>query len=133
VEPDVDTTGLVSWALAVEGRTAVVSRAAAFLRSAQSADGGFPALPGGVSNAQSTGLATIALRLAGIGPRRSLTPSGRGPLDYLVSLAHHDGSIAYQQGSSPTPAWTTAQALLGLTSRARLLDWDAGRTAGSIR
>lgn len=133
VPADVDTTGLVSWALAIEGRTAAVSHAAAFVRSAQSADGGFPALPGGTSNTQSTGLATIALRLAEIGPRRSLAPSGRGPLDYLVSLAHHDGSIAYQPGSSPTPAWTTAQALLGLTSRARLLDWDAGRTAGSIR
>jgi hypothetical protein len=133
VAADVDTTGLAGWALAVEGRSAAVSRAAAFLRSAQAADGGFPALPGGASNAQSTGLATVALRLAGIGPRHSLAPSGRGPLDYLVSLAHRDGSIAYRPGSSPTPAWTTAQALLGLTSRAKLLDWDADGTAGSIR
>ena len=130
---DVDTTGLASWALAVEGRSAALARACDFLRSAQSADGGFPALPGGDSNAQSTGLATVALRLAGIGPRRSLAPSGRGPLDYLVSLAHRDGSISYRPGSSPTPAWTTAQALLGLTGRARLLDLDAGGTAGSIR
>ncbi len=133
VPADVDTTGLASWALAIERRSAALSRAAAFIRSAQSADGGFPALPGGASNAQSTGLATIALRLAGIGPQRSLAPSGRGPLDYLVSLAHRDGSISYQPDSSPTPAWTTAQALLGLTSRARLLDLDAGGTAGSIR
>jgi hypothetical protein len=133
VEPDIDTTGLAGWALAVEGRSAALSRASAFLRSAQSADGGFPALPGGDSNAQSTGLATVALRLAGIGPRRSLAPSGRGPLDYLVSLARRDGSIAYRPGTAPTPAWTTAQALLGLTGRARLLDLDAGGTAGSIR
>jgi len=133
VPADVDTTGLVAWGLAIEGRTVAVSRAAAFIRSAQSADGGFPSLPGGASNAQSTGLATVALRVAGIGPRRSLGPSGPGPLDYLVSLAHGDGSIAYQTGSSPTPAWTTAQALLGLTSRARLLDWDADGAAGSIR
>jgi hypothetical protein len=133
VPADVDTTGLASWALAIEGRSAAVSRAAAFIRSAQSADGGFPALPGGASNTQSTGLAAVALRVAGVGPRRSLAPSGRGPLDYLTSLAHRDGSIAYQPGSSPTPAWTTAQALLGLTSRTRLLDWDADKTAGSIR
>jgi hypothetical protein len=130
---DVDTTGLAAWALAVEDRTAAVSRAAAFLRSAQSADGGFPALPGGASNAQSTGLATVALRVAGVGPRRSLAKSGRGPLDYLTSLARPNGSIAYQPGSAPTPAWTTAQALLGLTGRDRLLDWDADGTAGSIR
>ena len=130
VPADIDTTGLASWALATERRAAAVSRAAAFVRAAQSADGGFPALPGGASNAQSTGLATIALRLAGIGPRRSLASSGRGPLDYLVSLAHRDGSIAYRPGSSPTPAWTTAQALLGLTARTKLLDWDGGRGAG---
>lgn len=133
VPADVDTTGLATWALAIEGRTAAVSRAASFIRSAQSADGGFSALPGGTSNAQSTGLATIALRLAGIGPRHSLASSGHGPLDYLTSLAHRDGSIAYQPGSSPTPAWTTAQALLGLTSRTKLLDWDADGTVGSIR
>jgi hypothetical protein len=133
VAADVDSTGLACWALAVERRTTAVSRAAAFIRSAQSADGGFPALPGGASNAQSTGLATVALRVAGAGSRRSLAKSGRGPLDYLVSLAHRDGSIAYRPGSSPTPAWTTAQALLGLTSRSRLLGWDAGGTAGSIR
>jgi hypothetical protein len=133
VVADVDTTGLASWALALRGRSAVVSRAAAFVRSAQAADGGFPALPGGESNAQSTGLATIALRVAAVGPRRSLAGSGRGPLDYLVALARRDGSIAYRPGSSPTPAWTTAQALLGLTARAKLLDWDADRAAGSIR
>lgn len=130
---DVDTTGLASWALALRGRRAAVSRAAVFVRSAQTDDGGFAALPGGESNAQSTGLATIALRLAGDGPRCSLAGSGRGPLDYLVALARRDGSIAYSPGSSPTPAWTTAQALLGLTARARLLDWNADGAAGSIR
>jgi hypothetical protein len=130
VVADVDTTGLASWALALRGRSGAVSRAAGFVRSAQAADGGFPALPGGESNAQSTGLATIALRLAGIGPRRSLVGSDRGPLDYLISLARPDGSIAYRPRSLPTPAWTTAQALLGLTARTRLLDWDAGGAAG---
>jgi hypothetical protein len=133
VVPDVDTTGLATWALAIEGRVAAASRAAAFIRSTQSADGGFPAVADGASNAQSTSLAVVALRVAGSGPRRSLSSSNRGPLDYLVSLAHRDGSIAYQPGSSPTPVWTTAQALLGLTSRTKLLDWDADGTAGSIR
>jgi hypothetical protein len=133
VVADVDTTGLASWALALRGRRTAVLRAATFVRSAQAEDGGFAALPGGESNAQSTGLATIALRVAAVGPRRSLTGSGRGPLDYLVALARRDGSIAYRPGSSPTPAWTTAQALLGLTPRARLLDWDADGAVGSIR
>jgi Prenyltransferase and squalene oxidase repeat len=125
IPPDVDTTGLAAWALAVQRKSSALRRAADFIRASQSPDGGFPALRGGDSNAQSTGLASVALRLAGVGLRRTLASSNRGPLDYLVSLARHDGSIAYRPGSSPTPAWTTAQALLGLTEKARLLDWTS--------
>jgi prenyltransferase beta subunit len=126
VPGDVDTTGLASWALALERRRAAARRAAAFVSSTRTADGGFPPLPGGDSNAQSTGLALIALRVSGLGPRHALSASGRGPLDYLSSLARRNGSIAYQPRASPTPVWTTSQALLGLTTRARLLDWDIG-------
>lgn len=130
IAADIDTTGLASWALALEKRRGPVLRAAAFVRSTQAPDGGFPATPGGASNAQSTGLATIALRVSGLGPRQASSASGRGPLDYLASLARPNGSIAYQRRSSPTPVWTTSQALLGLTTKARLLDWDTGGPAG---
>lgn len=140
VPPDIDTTGLVAWALAVPDRSEsrrqaglrskALQHAADFIRAGESADGGFPALPGGESNAQSTGLALVALRLAGDDPRRTLSPSGRHPLQYLASLTRRDGSFAYRPGSSPTPGWTTAQALLGLTARAKLLDWDGERDAG---
>jgi hypothetical protein len=133
VPPDVDTSGLVSWALALENKRAATLRAADFIRPAQAPDGGFPALPGGASNAQSTGLATIALRVSGIGPRRALSDSGLSPLDYLASLARRNGSIAYQPGSAPTPIWTTSQALLGLTSKTRLLGLKAGDGTGGIR
>lgn len=126
VAADIDTTGLASWALAIERRRAPVLRAAAFVSTAQAPDGGFPASPGGASNAQSTGLATIALRVSGLGPRRGLSASGRGPLDYLASLARPNGSISYQQRTSPTPVWTTSQALLGMTTRVRLLGWSIG-------
>lgn len=72
----------------------------------------------------------IALRVSGLGPRHLSSASGRSPLDYLASLARRNGSIAYQRHSAPTPVWTTAQALLGLTTRARLLDWDTGGPSG---
>lgn len=122
VPPDVDTTGLASWALAIEHRLAAARRAAAFIRLAQSPDGGFPTIAGGASNSQSTGLGIIALRVSGFGPRRAVTESGDGPLDYLASLSRGNGSIAYDsRRSSPTPVWTTAQSLLGLTARAKLL------------
>lgn len=130
VAADVDTTGLASWALALERKRAPVQRAAAFVRSAQSPDGGFPASPGGASNAQSTGLGVIALRVSGLGPRQALSASGRGPLDYLASLARPNGSIAYQPRSYPTPVWTTSQALLGLTTGRILLGWDIGGRSG---
>jgi hypothetical protein len=121
--PDVDTTGLATWALAREGMGPPARRGGAFVRAAQADDGGCPSLPGGASNSQSTGLALVALRVAGVGPRLR-SAAGRTPLDFLASLAHRSGSIAYTATSSPTPVWTTAQALLGLTSKARLIGTD---------
>ncbi len=127
---DVDLTALAAWSLAARGQEAEALRAAAFVRSAQAADGGFPAVPGGSSNAQSTGVALVALRVTGLGPRPTTAPGGPTPLDYLASLSRRDGSIAYDSRSSPTPVWSTAQALLGLTARSKLLDWDFGRASG---
>ncbi|MBK5220011.1 MAG: hypothetical protein JJE35_09545, partial [Thermoleophilia bacterium] len=116
-------TGLATWALARAGQRMAVRRAAAFIRDAQAADGGFPSLPGGDSNAQSTGLALVALRVTGVGPRLR-SGSGGTPLAFLASLSRRNGSIAYTAGSAPTPTWTTAQALLGLTSARLLLRSD---------
>jgi hypothetical protein len=127
---DVDSSALVAWALAARGRREAARRAAAFVRSAQAADGGFPTVPGGESNAQSTGVALVALRVTGLGPRPTAVFGGPTPLDYLASLARPDGSIRYAPGSDPTPVWTTAQALLGLTGRAKLLDLPAGSRRG---
>jgi hypothetical protein len=123
---DVDTTGLASWALARMARWPQARRAGAFVRAAQAADGGFPSLPGGASNSQSTGLALVALRVSGIGPGVR-SPTGKTPLDFLSSLGRDNGSIAYSDTANPTPVWTTAQALLGLTSRAKLIGMDTLR------
>jgi hypothetical protein len=126
---DIDSAALDAWRLAVGGQPGAARRAAGTVRANQSQDGGFSLFPGGESNAQSTGVALVALRVAGLGPR-SAAPDGPTPLDYLASLAHRNGSIAYAKGSSITPVWTTAQALLGLTSRDRLLDLDLAAAAG---
>jgi len=126
--PDVDSAALAAWALAMRGQYAKARRAAAFVRSAQAPDGGFPTMPGGASNAQSTGVALVALRVTGLGPRPTAAPGGPTPLDYLASLARHNGSIAYMPGSNPTPVWTTAQALLGLTTKEILMQVDTLRS-----
>jgi hypothetical protein len=125
--PDVDSAALAAWALAMRGRFGQARWAALFVRSAQAADGGFPTMPGGDSNAQSTGVALVALRVAGLGPRPTAVPGGPTPLDYLASLARRDGSIAYTSSRDPTPVWTTAQALLGLTTKAKLMQLDTLR------
>jgi hypothetical protein len=117
--PDIDSTGLAVWALARKGRLAAARRGAAFIRSAQTAAGGFPAQPGGSANAQSTGLGLLGLRAADVKPPTD--SSGHGPLGFLASLAQPNGAIAYEAGLNPTPAWTSAQALLGLIARAKLL------------
>jgi hypothetical protein len=119
--PDIDTTGLAAWALALGGRREAASRAGSFIARAGNGDGGFPALPGGSSNSQSSGLATVGLRVSGIGARGAAVGGAPTPLDYLASLARDDGSIAYAHASSPTPVWSTAQALLGLTRKGLLL------------
>ncbi len=118
--PDVDTTGLATWALARAGMGAAARRGGAFVRSAQAANGGFPSLSDGSSNTQSTGLALTALRVTGLGARVA-ADGGRTGLDFLASLARADGSIAYAGNANPTPIWTTAQALLGLSGKAKLL------------
>lgn len=121
---DVDSLALRAWALAATGHRSAAHRLALRVRAAQSADGGFPAVAGGASNTQSTGVALVGLRVAGLGPRPSTAPGGPTPLDYLASLARRNGSIAYSRGRSLTPVWVTAQALLGLTSKAKLLRLD---------
>lgn len=118
---DLDTTGMATWALAVGGRSAAALRGGSFIRSAQAADGGFPAVPGGESNSQSTGLAALALRVTGIGVHQTTSTAGLTPLDYLAALSRSNGSISYQRHSAPSPVWTTAQALLGLTRKEKLL------------
>ena len=56
--------------------------------------------------------------------------AGRTPLDFLAPLARRDGSIAYTDQASPTPVWTTGQALLGLTGREKLLELGSASPAG---
>ncbi|MDQ2701092.1 MAG: terpene cyclase/mutase family protein, partial [Actinomycetota bacterium] len=118
---DVDSTGLAAWALARAGRWSQVLRAADFVRRTQNFDGGFPAVAGGDSNAQSTGLGLLAQRMA----RKPLlgirTEDGISPLHYLAGLQRNNGAIRYSTTLATTPSWVTAQALLGITPRARLL------------
>ena len=108
---DSDMTGAVLQVLAVTGRrgSAVAGRAVTHLQRSQNGDGGFGQMQGRSSNAQSTAYAVQGL--VAVGTARSAV---RRALSYLAGLQRGDGSIAYADGSTQTPVWVTAQALMAL-------------------
>jgi hypothetical protein len=92
------------------------ARAIRYLRGQQDADGGFPAMPGAGSNAQSTAFVVQGLVAAGVDPG-SVRRRNASPLDYLRGLIAPDGHVRYSRGVEETPTWVTAEALLALDSR----------------
>ena len=114
---DVDDTGAALEALAGTGHAATVSRAVAFIRAQQNRDGGFPSEIGGFSNAQSTAFAVQGLIAAGVRPGSVHRRGGRSPIAYLNSLIAPDGHVRYASGSSVTPVWVTAEAVMALAGK----------------
>ena len=132
---DVDDTGGALQALA--GATGPASararsRAVRFLRSQQSADGGFPSLPGADSNAQSTAFAVQGLIADGVDPG-SMRRRGTSPVDYLRSLIAADGHVRYSRMTDQTPTWVTAEALLALEAKPLPLAPVAARAPAAAR
>jgi hypothetical protein len=113
---DVDDTAAALQALADAGirSGAGVEHAVAFLLRAQNLDGGFPAEPGGESNAQSTAWAVQGLTAAGRNAEEIRRRGSRSPLGYLESLVAPNGSVRYSRTGAQTPVWVTAQALTAL-------------------
>jgi prenyltransferase beta subunit len=109
---DPDDTGAVLEAL---GRTrgARITRsrrgAVAYLARAQRHGGGFASAPGEGSNTQSTAWAVQGLLAARAGGRVRARA-----LRYLRSMQKPDGAIRYSAGSTQTPVWVTAEALMAL-------------------
>ncbi len=117
---DVDDTGAALQALAgVPGARAahVRARAVSYIEGQQDQDGGFPAVPGAGSNAQSTAWAVQGLIAVGVNPsgvRRNGAPS---PIQYLDSLIQPDGHVRYSRSSDQTPVWVTAEAMMALAGK----------------
>jgi energy-coupling factor transport system substrate-specific component len=128
---DVDDTGAALEALAEPrgaGATHARARAIKYLRGQQDADGGFPAMPGAGSNAQSTAFAVQGLAAARVDPG-SLRRRGSSPLDYLRGLIASDGHVRYSRSAEETPIWVTAEALLALDGKTLPLAPVARRSA----
>ncbi|HVY95902.1 MAG TPA: prenyltransferase/squalene oxidase repeat-containing protein [Solirubrobacterales bacterium] len=112
---EVDMTGAAIQALVAAGRrdSPAVANGLAYLRGAQNADGGFPALPGEPeSNVASTAWATQAIWAAGENPETWRTGGGptEEPLDYLASLQEPDGHLRWRRGQDLNGIWMTAYA-----------------------
>jgi energy-coupling factor transport system substrate-specific component len=105
---DVDDTGAALEALGHRG--AVTVRAVSFVRGRQNLDGGFPAQPGGESNAQSSAWAIQGLLAAGVSPGSLHRRGAISPLSYLRSLIASDGHVRYSRSIDHTPVWVTAPA-----------------------
>ena len=106
---DVDDSAGALEALAAAGAPpSTITRAARYLRKAQTRDGGFPEQPGGPSDAQSTAWVIQSLLAA------HATPTGERYLERLTSAS---GAVDYSAGTSQTPVWVTAQALAALAGR----------------
>jgi hypothetical protein len=112
---DADSTGASMQALAATGgQGAALSKAVAFLRTAQRPGGGFP-LAGGAVNSQSTAWAVQGLVAARTDP--GSVRRGGTPLGYLRARRAADGHYRYSAGSDTTPAWVTGQALLAVNRK----------------
>ena len=114
-DSQIDATGFAAQALDALGETAAVDAAGAWLADVQQDDGGFVGSEG-TANANSTGLAAVALDVAG------LDDEAESAREFLRSLQDgcdgtEPGSIRYDTSDTPQVERprATAQALPGLT------------------
>lgn len=116
--PQVDSTAVAATALLRVGTPAArkaALRAMAWITSQQGADGGWPYIGTGESNANSTGMALVALRALGGTQSKAAITKATAFLGTLTQpcTASDGARLSYQAGSAPD--WSaTAQGALGL-------------------
>jgi hypothetical protein len=142
--PDSNSTALAAMALRSVGRTAQATRASAYLRTLQNADGGFAYYKSGPSDVNSTGLALAALRpLAGstaVAKRITRATNYLRSVQMRCAATQDRGLLPYQAGG-PANSLASAQAAVGLTTTlpakarrttAKALKCANGRQVGSV-
>ena len=110
---NVQQTALAAIALYQSNRTAQARRAIVWLIDSQNADFGFPTFRGGVSDANSTGLALLALQTIQPQDRSARIPNAKRFLRSLQVRCASGGGLAYQRGM-PADVISSSQAYLGL-------------------
>ena len=117
VGEETNSTAAAAMALAAVGQKAAAAKAVAYLRTAQTGDGGFAYYVGGESDVNSTAMAVLAFRSNGIAPA-SVQKSGKHAYTFLAGnmlgcASTAPGSFAFWGESSDK---ATVQALVALRS-----------------
>lgn len=112
---DADHTGLAVTALAAGGNVDAVLAGRTWLEANQNADGGYGT--GGISNANSTGLATQALRTLGDTTRADNAAAYVSSIQYAGTAGTKAGAIPWKAGSDGNLLMATTQGVLA---------WGAG-------
>ena len=120
---DTNSTALGAIALVSLNKPVRAKKAVAWIATTQNADGGFPWIKGGESDAASTALAMMAIRAIGAAPV-TYKRNGKSPLAYLRSAvlgcaapAAKRGALAFQVAPTLFASdMTTAQALFALSA-----------------
>jgi hypothetical protein len=86
VGPDTNATAVAAQALLALGEDAAAEDALGYLESVQNSDGGIPTIDGGLSDANSTGLAAMAVSAFGIDPSDATASTGNSLTDALDGL-----------------------------------------------
>jgi hypothetical protein len=135
---EVDLSGVAIEALAAagDGGSEAVTKALAFLHTAQLPNGGFPESPKSEkeANVASTAWGVQGIWAAGQNPEAWTTGSGLAteePLDYMESLQREDGHIPWKSTSDLNGIWMTAYVLPAFTGQVMPypLDQLAGASA----
>jgi hypothetical protein len=115
--PDVNSTAIAAVALASVGRSAEARKAVAWLNQTQLPNWGWPYYAGGQADANSTGLAIMALRNVQPQDRSARVPNA---IRYLGTLqlpcgATNGGALPFQAGG-PANMLATSDAFVGIAS-----------------
>jgi hypothetical protein len=110
---NVQQTALAAIALYQNNRISQARRAIVWLNTSQNADFGFPTFRGDISDANSTGLALLALQTVQPQDRSARIPNAKRFLRSLQVRCASGGGLAYQRGM-PADVISSSQAYLGL-------------------
>ena len=137
---EVDLSGVAIEALAAagDGGSEAVTKALAFLHTAQLPNGGFPESPKSEkeANVASTAWGVQGIWAAGQNPETWTTGSGLAteePLDYMESLQREDGHIPWKSTSDLNGIWMTAYVLPAFTGQVLPYPLDQPTGAGVER